>query len=184
MVGLVQTIHRPRVASRRRTTSIGPMALPKRARTPLWLVAPLSLASLAVWPAPVAAECVSAPRSAAGQLAHYAIAFVGDVTEVVNTGAPGLFGIYQVTFSVLEAYKGSHVGIRTMRFTLSAEGFGFEKGQRVLVLTRRVSRAERLRDPAPPEFRAQYDIHCTATRKVDLDDPDLQEFRRRTSRRR
>jgi hypothetical protein len=156
------------------------MQPPQPPPVPLLVVVSLSLASMVLGPTSVAAECISIPETVAAELARHHVAFVGDVTAVNKALAPGVFGVYDVTFNVREAYKGAQLGPRTMRMLGTAEDFQFKVGQHVLLMGHRVTDVSEF----PPEFRPQYMVQCTPTRLAAVDDPQLEELRRLARRRR
>jgi len=146
------------------------MTAPRLTRTTVLLIA-VSLASI---PAVNAADCIRIPRTTAEDVAVYSVVFVGDVTDVVVQQSLGLL---RVTFDVLEAYKGGRAGSQTLSFIGSTEApITFARGQRVLVFA--------TRNPDPDVPGVQYEISCSPTRLVTLDDPAITELRRLAKRRR
>ena len=105
-----------------------------------------------------ARECVSLGWSTAEVFSFSALVFVGDVTEVVAE-----YDGHDVTFNVLEAYKGIQPGEQTVRFGFSPEAFPFKTDQRVLVWA--MGAGER------------YSSACTDTRVITLTDRGLNELR-------
>jgi hypothetical protein len=116
----------------------------------------------------IAAECVTlgGPK-AANRLVNAHLVFVGDVLGVEDGSTPQHIQT-RVQFRVIEAFKGVRRGERSMQFRASAEGFSFRPLQRVLVYARKDDDV--------------YTTHCTTTRVVSLDDREVGELRRLTSR--
>ena len=123
------------------------------------------------------ADCFNLPPEKA--FAEASLVFVADVLDAETTaGSPD----YRVTLNVLEPYKGISVGKHTLTFVHSVGYFVLQAGQRVLVFAFPIFQGS---SAAEDVAAFTYTTSCFETRLVStLQDPSLNEWRRRAKRRR